>query len=225
MLEIQQSRIAEALRQPVESPDIADSVMTRLRRYRGRLFGRRVWAYAAAACLVVAITLVILCRAPHPGRIAEHTPPVQRVTQQPPSGTQQDQHVPATTKPTPTQPETAKRLAPVKSLHSPKVPTRRTGGKSPNTAAVKPSGSGTGQSPERPESAPPDRQEVAQDTGPSDDAGITVAAELTKLALDQIKPIVYVLPPNKDAETIERPPLELIENRGPVQVRLKKLGG
>ena len=65
-LELLQSKIRDGLRLPIESPDMTDAVMSLLPVSSKQVVWRRTWVWAAAACLLTAIAVGVYFRTPKP---------------------------------------------------------------------------------------------------------------------------------------------------------------
>jgi len=71
----------------------------------------------------------------------------------------------------------------------------------------------------------PEPKPVDSQPTPASDDFTALQQAIAQAALEQIRPVTHTLPPNEDAETIERPALEVIANCGPIQVPVEELGG
>ena len=185
-------RIAEALKQPIETPDMTDFVMARLpieKRWRLK------WAYAAAIPVLIVAVVLFLSRGQKPEYQAIKQP--APVSQAP------------TVRSVPTPPVTLPKTITAQKPQPRRPSVRRH--RYASKPVVKPP------EPKREDSPP-------LNDVPSDEL-LAIKQAIVQTALEQIRPVTHTLPPNEDAETIERPALEVIANCGPIQVPVEELGG
>lgn len=197
---VRDSRISEALREPVETPDVTGFVMAHLpAKHRSPGF-RWVWA-CAAACMVLALGLYLLLCPSQPNRMANTVPErkAPEVRHQTP--------VPRS----PVQPQLA--VAPERRIQ-PKYQHRK-----PLRLAHLPK-----KHKSRPLSVP---NHIEQPESPNAMDGVNAAMQsaLAEAVAMQMRQTVRTLPPNPDADKVERPPLTIIRNRGPEQITITQLGG
>ena len=198
--EIGSSRISEALQQPGDTPDVTDFVMARLPINRKPAANRWVWA-CAAACMVLALGLYLLLRPSQPARIVntvpEHRSPEVRHHTPAPRSPVQPQLAAAPEKHT--QPR-YQRQRPVRLAHLPKKHRSR---------------------------PLPVPNHIEQPESPNAMDGVNAAMQsaLAEAVAMQMKQTVRTLPPNPDADKIERPPLTVILNSGPERTPVAQPGG
>ena len=188
-MEVRQSRITEALRQPVEVPDNTDSVMARLpiqRRSRLR------WAYAVAIPIAILAVVLFLNR----GQKPEYQ---------------------ATKRPAPVSPAPVEKPIPRPMPNPQRFVVQEPQEKRPAVRRHR-------FTPKHVAKSPEPKPVDSQPTPVSDEFAVLKQA-IVQTALEQIRPVTHTLPPNEDAETIERPALEVIANCGPIQVPVEELGG
>lgn len=201
---IRRSRIAEALRSPVESPDIADSVMARLPGDRGAVV-RWVWASMLVACAVVVLVLCLMHgprREPYTARNTEVARPEPQQSLQQMAAPKEQAVVARKSDGEKPVPQMDERRSVVKRIH--RAPGR-------NTAA-----------PDKPEV--PEQSEHAQSVveEPIEQVVQPTEGVTSYQAYGQT---VYVLPPNEDSESIERPSLRVVRHQGPLVKPIEPQGG
>jgi len=180
-------RITEALKQPIETPDMTDVVMARLpvqRRWRLK------WAYAVAIPLLILAVVLIFNRGQKPEYQAAKQP------------------VPVSPAPI---------VRPVPKPNPPKTIAQEP---RPVPRAVRRRHYAPRHVAKSPEPEPVDSRPT-----PASDDFTALQQSIARAAIEQSKPVVHAPPPIEDAETIERPALEIIANCGPMQGPIEKIGG
>ena len=193
---IRDSRIAEALRQPVDAPDVTDYVMAHLPERPKPTFR---WALAcAAALLLVVLALSFALRPSRPTQIVKQASPkrptVEHISRD--NGQPAQRLVRSVGETSHHRSHDAPQRPKLRGQHHELLATEQDVPKKPQTA-------------------------VSEETDQSSVAETAVM----QAVLEQMRQNVRTLPPNEDAETIERPPLVVIENRGTERVPVGELGG
>lgn len=220
-----QSRLEETMNTPIDAPDLSDQVMNLLPKPSRPVYVRFVWAGAAVGCLVLLVVIALSLHAPQPGvNTRTVTPPSKSIVRRPDKQPemepkqsieeQQPQPSPVIVESTRLSMHSHKKLyrphhrpdrTPIvdhtddyKLDNSPDVAVR------PDTAldnAVEPTSA---------VEVHVERQMSAIDTGAAQ-MDITTSAIAGSMTIRQVKQTVYYLPPNPDAQEVDRPQLQTVE--------------
>jgi hypothetical protein len=201
--DVRNSRISEALQEPVDAPDVTEFVMAHLPA-RPRTTFRWRWAHAAAL-LIIGLAVYAVLRPTQPSRIVRRAVPEHRdIVQQ--------RRIPS--------PETVHE-SPMTSRNQSR-PIRRSGWTRRTYVA-------RNHTPAHPKHVEyphaPDVQDVQAQPVRTAEEHLAADTVIVQQAVSHMNQTARALPPNPDADKIERPQLKAILNNGPERTPVTELGG